>query len=201
MNIQGVGNQPQPNPQQVAVQQSSVVPTAAPVEPVEENAAAGGLGAVYEASATNNNAPNTPPTNNVSSPGVSVMSRAERSIQNNIMLLERMFGDQARAYSFARGEDGQRPSVWGNLSDITPEQAAEYVAEDGFWGVEQTSQRLFDMAVAISGGDERLMNLMVDAVNRGFEAAERVWGGELPQISHDTLAATMTLFDSWFAGR
>jgi hypothetical protein len=35
------------------------------------------------------------------------------------------------------------------------------------------------------------------AVERGFEAAERQWGGQLPEISQQTRDAVMNGFDQW----
>ena len=77
---------------------------------------------------------------------------------------------------------------------VSPElraQAQAAIAEDGFWGVEAVSDRLVDFAWALSGGDQSRFETMRNAISRGFAAAERLWGGELPQISRDTYDATM----------
>ena len=112
-----------------------------------------------------------------------------------IDLVERMFGLEARtlnaAVSAIRGAD---------LSDIDPEvvrQAQLDIGDDGYWGVEQTSQRILDFARAISGGDPSRINILRDAVERGFAAAERQWGGDLPEISQRTLDAVRRGFDEW----
>jgi hypothetical protein len=78
-------------------------------------------------------------------------------------------------------------------------QAKEDVSENGYWGVNQTSDRLFSFALALSNGDEAKMEKMVAAVQKGFDEATKAWGSELPQISKDTLSATMEKFDNWFA--
>lgn len=39
----------------------------------------------------------------------------------------------------------------------TKAQAQADIAEDGYWGVKQTSQRIFDFAMALSGGDQETM--------------------------------------------
>ena len=143
---------------------------------------------------------------------------AQIQSENTSMLLQRMFGDQAGINARAVSEPLQQlqenveaarmqnrpPSISEILSgmeNITQEQAQEYISEGGFWGVERTSQRLFDTAMRISSGDAEIMAEMRDAINRGFEAAQRQWsrdmGEDLPQISRDTLAATMDLFDTW----
>lgn len=77
-------------------------------------------------------------------------------------------------------------------------QAKKDIAEDGYWGVAQTSDRLYDFALALSGGDEEKMKDMVKAVEKGFKEATKSWGKELPSISSDTYDAVMKKFDNWF---
>ena len=86
---------------------------------------------------------------------------------------------------------------------VSPEmraQAQAAIAEDGFWGVEAVSDRLVDFAVALSGGDKSRFEVLKNAIVKGFEAAERLWGGELPQISRDTFDATMRKLEERFLG-
>lgn len=85
---------------------------------------------------------------------------------------------------------------------VDPETAAkakEEIGEDGYWGVKQTSERLFSFATALTGGDPAKAEKMKDAVIKGFESAKKAWGGELPEISQETYDATMAKFDDWIA--
>lgn len=77
-------------------------------------------------------------------------------------------------------------------------QAKKDISEDGYWGVEQTSERIFSFALALSNGDEKQMEKMVSAVEKGFSLATKSWGKELPSISNDTHTAIMDKFDNWF---
>lgn len=81
----------------------------------------------------------------------------------------------------------------------TKKQAQEDISEDGYWGVKQTSQRLFDFASALAGDDVDKMKEMQAAMEKGFKEATKLWGKDLPQISQDTLAATTKLFDDYYA--
>ncbi|MCL2218095.1 MAG: hypothetical protein FWB91_13900, partial [Defluviitaleaceae bacterium] len=86
--------------------------------------------------------------------------------------------------------------------EITPEMRAEAQAmidEGGYFSVEETAARMLDFAVALTGGDPNRIEVMRDAVQRGFRQAERMFGGELPEISHQTLQAVMDGFDEWAA--
>lgn len=81
----------------------------------------------------------------------------------------------------------------------TKAQAQEDISEDGYWGVKQTSQRIFDFAMALSGGDEKTMEKMRSAFEKGFKQATETWGKELPSISKDTYDAVEKMFDDYAA--
>lgn len=81
----------------------------------------------------------------------------------------------------------------------TKAEAEEAISEDGFWGVKQTSQRIFDFAAALAGDDVETMKKMQTAVEKGFEQAGAAWGGELPSICGDTHTAVGKLFDEYYA--
>lgn len=80
------------------------------------------------------------------------------------------------------------------------EQAQKDVAEDGYWGVEQTSDRLVSMAIALSGGDTEKADTLKDAITKGFEKATAAWGEDLPQLCKDTYDAAMKKMDDWKNG-
>lgn len=81
----------------------------------------------------------------------------------------------------------------------TAAKAKEDISEDGYWGVNQTSQRIFDMAVALSGGDEDKMDEMLEAFKKGFGEATKAWGRDLPDISNKTYDAVMEKFENYKA--
>ncbi len=79
-------------------------------------------------------------------------------------------------------------------------QAQKDVADDGYWGVEQTSDRLVSMAKALSGGDASKADKMIAAVKKGFEQATKAWGDELPDICQRTLDAATKKLENWRDG-
>ena len=81
----------------------------------------------------------------------------------------------------------------------TKAQAQADIAEDGYWGVNQTSDRIIDFAKALCGGDPDKIEEMREAFEKGFKQAEETWGGELPDISKRTYEAVMEKFDAWAA--
>ena len=114
-------------------------------------------------------------------------------------LVEKMMLGQGNAI-------GTADDIWsflrtGNFTvdAATKAQAQADIAEDGYWGVEQTSSRMVDFAKALSGGDPDKIEEMREAFKKGFEMAKEKWGGELPEISQRTYDATMKKFDDWAA--
>lgn len=79
-------------------------------------------------------------------------------------------------------------------------QAQADIADDGYWGVEQTSDRIVDFAKALSGGDPAKADKMLEAFKKGFEAATKSWGKELPDISQRTYDAVLKKIDAWKNG-
>ena len=75
--------------------------------------------------------------------------------------------------------------------------AKKDTAEDGYWGVKQTSERFVKYAKALTGGDPAKAEAMREAFQKGYKEAEKAWGGQLPELSQKTYDATMKLFDEW----
>lgn len=84
-----------------------------------------------------------------------------------------------------------------NLEDLTPEEAVKLVADDGYWGVEQTSDRIVEFATSLAGGDPALLEKIKEGVVKGFEMAKTDFGMELPEISQKTFEAVMRKLDEW----
>lgn len=102
------------------------------------------------------------------------------------------------------GQAQDKDSIWRFLAkgDFTVDaktqaEAKSAIAEDGYWGVEQTSQRIFDFAMALSGGDDDKMDEMLKAFEKGFKAATKSWGQKLPDISQRTRDAVYQKFSDY----
>ena len=84
--------------------------------------------------------------------------------------------------------------------EVSPEvraQAQKDIAEDGYWGIEQTSERLFSFAKAISGGDISKAETLIEAMEKGFKQATKSWGDTLPDICQKTLDAATEKIRNW----
>ena len=125
---------------------------------------------------------------------------AEQRTSQLRSLVEKMMTKQGTAIANA-------DSMWSFLADgnftvdeETQKQAQADIAEDGYWGVEQTSDRILDFAKALSGNDPEKADLLIDAFKKGFEDATKSWGKDLPDISQRTYDAVLDKFDKWKNG-
>lgn len=115
-----------------------------------------------------------------------------------VSLVQKMFSDQA---GVSKLSELFSPENLKNVSQADIDQAKEDISEDGYWGIKQTSQRLFDFASALAGDDPEKMKEMQKAMEKGFKEATGAWGDELPDICKDTLAAANKMFDEYYASK
>lgn len=101
---------------------------------------------------------------------------------------------------------GKQAGKYTKLADLfkdiqadpaTIEQAQKDIADDGYWGVEQTSDRLVSMAQALSGGDTSKADTLIAAIKKGFDEATEAWGDKLPDICQKTIDAAVKKMEAW----
>ena len=114
-------------------------------------------------------------------------------------LVQKLLGKQAEKFDLANGSNLAETfrQVAGKVDQQTIDEAKASVAEDGYWGVNQTSDRLVSMAIALAGGDTDKADTMMAAIEKGYKQATKAWGEDLPQICQDTMDATRQKMDDW----
>lgn len=118
-----------------------------------------------------------------------------------VNIVEQMMKKQSTTFSMANGTDDMWKFLASGKFEVdaaTKAQAQEDISEDGYWGVKQTSQRLFDFASALAGDDVEKMKEMQEAMEKGFKLATKAWGKDLPDISKDTLDAANQMFEDYY---
>ena len=151
-------------------------------------------GVVYEPSASGK-ASSTKTYKTNASVVAQMKADAEARTSQLQSLVQKMLTKQGETYNTANG-------IWSLLAQgkvkadpATIAQAKEDIAEDGYWGVKQTSQRILDFATALTGGDPTKIEKMRAAFQKGYDKAQRTWGGSLPEISQQTYDAVLSGFD------
>ena len=148
---------------------------------------------VYEKSSSDTKKTYTQDTNLIAK----LKADAEQRTSQFKNLVEQLLTKQNKTFQTATDffQALQRGEI--EVDAATKAQAQEDVSEDGYWGVKQTSERILDFAKALTGGDPSKIDEMKAAFEKGFKAAEKLWGGELPEISQKTYDAVMKGFEEW----
>ena len=178
----------------------SAQPTAANTKPAEEtaqSAKAEEVGVVYEKSQA------SPTSSGIyAKPDVVARMKADAESRTAQLqsLVEKLITQQAGTFNKAN-------NIWDMLRtgqvEVDPEtraQAQKDIAEDGYWGVKQTSDRIVEFAQALAGNDPDKLSEMKEAFLKGYKMAEKTWGGELPEISKQTYDAVLDKFDKLING-
>lgn len=151
--------------------------------------------AVYEKS---DNDKKTENTNGKSNSAIVAQLKADAEARRNQLMdivRQSLNGQANKAFT---AETGLK-SIFENLQvdEDTIVQAKADIAEDGYWGVEQTSDRILEFAKALSGNDPSKANDMLEAFKKGYEKATKAWGDTLPDISQKTYDAVVEKFNKW----
>ena len=126
-----------------------------------------------------------------------LMAEADKRAGNLRDLVEKMLLKQGQTLTDATDIYSLLREGKVKVNPETSAQAQKDIAEDGYWGVNQTSDRLVSFAKALTGGDPSKANEMINAVKKGFEMAQKAWGGELPGICENTMDAAISKIEAW----
>ncbi len=129
-----------------------------------------------------------------------LINQAEQQTKNFEKLVSSIFSKQSNKVGLVNMYyDGNLKNFYQNLTvdAKTIEKAKQDISEDGYYGVNQTSERILSFAKAIAGDDPKKIQEMRDAVEKGFKKAEQMWGDKLPDISQRTYDKVMSTFDEW----
>ncbi len=124
---------------------------------------------------------------------------AEARYSQLASLVEKLMTKQGNTYQYATLGDLMKGVQSGKVpvDAATVAQAKKDVADDGYWGVEQTADRIVSFAKALTGGDTGKIEEMRAAIEKGFKAATKTWGDKLPDISSRTYDRVNELLDEW----
>lgn len=161
------------------------------------------VAATYEASNVSDKASASSVKSKAANPELIAKLKADSDnrLQQLQSLVTNMFKKQG--ITIGTADDMWKVLASGNFTADadTIAKAKEDISEDGYWGVKQTSDRIFDFAQTLAGDDEEKMKAMKKAVEKGFKEATKTWGKELPDISKNTYNAVMDKFDKYFSSK
>ena len=187
MNVNGVTNYSKTEAYAAYQSPAKQAENAVPAEKTEDAAA------VYEKTASAVKAKYEPDLNLVQRLKDDAAAR-EASFRS---LVQKSIMGQGNA--LAAGDEFWQFLASGNftVTEAAKAEAQKAISEDGYWGVNQTSDRIIEFAKALTGGDPDKIEEMRGAFEKGFKEATKTWGKELPELSGKTYDAVMQKFDKW----
>lgn len=120
--------------------------------------------------------------------------KSEKHFESLKNLVRKMLEKQG--FTFQDVQDGKIDWDTFEVDDATRAEAAANIAEDGPFGVEATSNRIVNFAIALSGGDVEKLGILREAIDEGFKAVKDIFG-ELPEISLETQRVIHDKLDQW----
>ena len=106
--------------------------------------------------------------------------------------LESLLNDSDKAKSILSNIDFASIGYNGkNPLSMDKSELEELLGEDGFFGIANTANRIADFVINGAGDDIEKLQKGFEGMKSGFEQAEKMWGGKLPQISQDTIDAAI----------
>ncbi|MCR5792769.1 MAG: hypothetical protein K6G65_06340 [Lachnospiraceae bacterium] len=130
------------------------------------------------------------------------LAKRQKDFENLVM---KTLNGQKVTFDISNANDGtsifdamRDKNFTASAEDIA--KAKEDISEDGYWGVKQTSERLYSFAYALADGDPDKADMMLSAIEKGFKQAEKAFGSELPDITKQTLEATREKINAWKNG-
>jgi len=82
------------------------------------------------------------------------------------------------------------------ITELSSDEAQDLLAEEGFFGINQTSNRVANFVFSFAGDDIELLKEGREGIVRGFQEAQKLFGNELPEISFQTQEKTLELIDA-----
>lgn len=120
-----------------------------------------------------------------------------RNTESFKKMVEAMIEKQGKKVNQVLKDLAEGKDVEITVDSETQAAAQAAISEDGYFGVNKTSERIVDFAKALSGGDKSKIETLRNAFKEGFESAKEAFGGELPEISQQTYDKVMQGFDDW----
>ena len=133
---------------------------------------------------------------------VLIAMNASNLTQGNTLTQAGLTQNQQDVLDFLSGKETESGMSLKNIgyegkpiTQLTQDEAKELVSEEGFFGVTQTSNRVSEFVFSFAGDNLELLQKGREGIVQGFEDAEKLFGGELPEISYKTQERTLALID------
>jgi hypothetical protein len=85
------------------------------------------------------------------------------------------------------------------LNQLTQGEAKELVSDGGFFGMDATSTRVTSFVISMTGDNVEALQESRKGLVQGFEQAQKLFGGQLPELSLKTQERSLEIVDAKIA--
>ena len=122
--------------------------------------------------------------------------------KDNTLTQANLSSEQKDVLDFLSGKDAQNGLNLKNIgykgkpiTELSQKEAKDLISEDGFFGINQTSNRVSNFVFNFAGDNLELLQKGREGIVQGFEEAKKLFGDQLPEISYKTQDRTLSLID------
>lgn len=123
------------------------------------------------------------------------ISEQER-VTSKFLMLRELAAYVFKEQGVTSGIDSDNEKAAG-ISSKLPKETKELSEEDGYWGLGQTSERIYKLALGFAGFDAGKLDNVKEGILKGFEMAKSALGGELPEVSQRTVDMALKKLNDW----
>lgn len=125
-----------------------------------------------------------------------IMGAASNS-QNNLSAQSALSkGDTNAVRALLNSIDAESIGYKGKpLGSLTAEEAKALVSGDGYFSKDKTAERIADFVIMGAGDNLNKLQRGREGIERGLKEATKVWGGDLPDISQETVKLALEKVD------
>ena len=125
----------------------------------------------------------------------------QQRIESFQKMIQSLLSEQTNSFKlsvYVPSADGSGVSLVGlNVTQEAIDKAKVAISEDGEYGVNAVADRIMNMAKALSGGDNSKLELLRNAVSKGFDSVSKLYSDNYPEICKNTYTEVMNRFDEW----
>ncbi|MCP4148014.1 MAG: hypothetical protein GY757_09725 [bacterium] len=84
-----------------------------------------------------------------------------------------------------------------DIDETSQAEAKKLIGPGGDLSPEKVSSRIVDFSIAAFGGDKSKIDVIRDAIDKGFAEAKKMLGGEISEVSKETYELIQEKLDKW----
>lgn len=120
-------------------------------------------------------------------------------------LLDKLLSGNTEALDFLSGKDAWNSNLkeigydGKAITELSSSEAKDLLSKGGFFSIDETSLRVSSFVISLSNDNIDALQESRKGIVQGFKEAEKMWGGELPDISYKTQEKTLEIIDKKIA--